>query len=176
MKQYLSLSLIFCTAIFLAACGGGTSNNAPTPNKANAASSTSPTSTGPLAVTTPTPSQVQNAAPTVTAVYQAFCAAVQKKDEAAVRKIYSADTIRELEKQMMDKGEKSLLKFLEDDIPSGQCSVKNEVIKGDTAVAYIVSDLYPNGIDIIFVKENGEWKMTTKSPAVDALKSTTGGK
>lgn len=176
MKHYLSLSLIFCTAALFAACGGGTSNNAPTPNKTNPASSTSPTSTGPLAVTTPTPSQVQNAAPTVTAVYLAFCAAVQKKDEAAVRKIFSTDTIRELEKQMKDKGEKSLLKFIEDDVPSGQCSVKNEVIKGDTAEAYIVSDLYPNGINMIFVKENGEWKLTTRSPTVEALKSTAGGK
>ncbi len=176
MKHYLSLSLIFCTATFFVACGGGTSNNAPTPNKANPASSTSPTSTGPLAVTTPTPSQIQNDAPTVAAVYKAFCAAVQKKDEAAVRKIYSADTIRELEKQMKDAGEKSLLKFLEDDIPSGQCSVKNEVVNGDSAIGELVSDLYPNGIKIIFVKENGEWKMTTKSPTVDALKSTAGGK
>ena len=167
---------MFCTAVLFAACGGGTSNNAPTPNKTSSASSTSPTSTGPLAVTTPTPSQVQNAAPTVAAVYQAFCAAVQKKDEAAVRKIYSTDTIRELERQMKNEGEKSLLKFLEDDIPSGQCSVKNEVITGDSAVAELVSDLYPNGIKIVFVKENGEWKMTTKSPTVDALKSTTGRK
>ncbi len=159
-----------------AACGGGTSNNAPTPNKANPASATSPTSAGPLAVTTPTPSQVQNDAPTVAAVYKAFCAAAQKKDEAAVRKIYSADTIRELEKQMKDAGEKSLLKFLEDDIPSGQCSVKNEVVNGDTAIGELVSDLYPNGIKVIFVKENGEWKMTTKSPTVESLKSTAGGK
>lgn len=167
---------MFCAVALFAACGGGTANNAPTPNKAPAASSTSPTSTGPLAVTTPTPSQVQNAAPTVTAVYLAFCAAVQKKDEAAVRKVFSTDTIRELERQMRDDGEKSLLKFIEDDSPSGQCSVKNEVITGDSAVAELVSDLYPNGIKIIFVKENGEWKMTTKSPTVDAIKSTAGGK
>jgi len=160
-----------------AACGGGTSNSAPTPNKANPASSTSPTSTGPLAVTTPTPSQVQNAAPTVTAVYLAFCAAVQKKDEAAVRKIFSTDTIRELEKQMKDAGEKSLLRFIEDDAPSSQCSVKNEVVTGDTAVAEVGSDKYPNGnMKLLFVKENGEWKLTTKSPTVDALKSTAGGK
>ena len=66
---------------------------------------------------------------------------------------------------------KTLIKFLEDDAVTGKiCEVRNEVITGDKAIAEIRADAYPNGIKIEFVKEDGEWKMTNKSPALDAVK------
>ena len=68
---------------------------------------------------------------------------------------------------------KSLLKYLDDDKVSGKiCEIRNEQITGDTATAEIRADSYPNGIKIVFVKENGEWKMTNKSPVLDLKKST----
>ena len=72
---------------------------------------------------------------------------------------------------MKAEKEKSLIKFLEDDKVSGTpCEVTNEEITGDSAVAKIISNKYPNGIPIVFVKENNEWKMTNKSPALDSMK------
>ena len=74
---------------------------------------------------------------------------------------------------MKDEKTKSLIKFLEDDKVSGTpCEVTNEVITGDSAVANIISNKYPNGIKIVFVKENGEWKITNRSPSLDAAKPT----
>lgn len=124
--------------------------------------------------TTPTPEQTVNDAPTLTPVYKAYCAAMLKQDEAAIRKIYSSDTIKNFESQMKEDNIKSLLKFLEDEKGTGKlCEVRNEVITGDSAVAEIRADSYPNGIKIVFVKENGVWKMTNRSPTADAVKSST---
>ena len=128
----------------------------------------------PLEPTKATPEQTTNNAPTLTPVFKAYCDAWVKGDEAALRKVYSSDTIKYFEGQMKDEKQKSLLKFLEDDKVTGKvCEVRNEVITGDSAVAEIRADAYPNGIKITFVKENGEWKMTNKSPAIDAVKQTT---
>ena len=154
---------------FMGACGGTTSvpNNAPANNanvpKTNAANA--------VAVTTPTPSQVTNDAPNLTAVYKSFCEAMLKKDEAAIRKTYSADTLKNFAEQMKDNNVKSLLKFFEGDMPTGTCSVKDEVITGDRAVGKIVNGSIPNGFTVVFVKENGEWKMTNQSPTFDAAKT-----
>ena len=69
---------------------------------------------------------------------------------------------------------KTLIKFLEDtDRVSGTpCDVTNEKINGDSAVAKIRSNRYPNGIDVVFVKENGEWKLTNRSPVLDSVKKS----
>ena len=75
------------------------------------------------------------------------------------------ETIKLFESQMKEDKIKTLVKFLETDEISGKiCEVRNEQITGDTAVAEIRADPYPNGLKVVFVKENGEWKMTNKSP------------
>jgi len=120
---------------------------------------------------TPAADAMTNAAPTLTPVFKAYCEAWVKKDEAALRKVYSADTIKYFESEMKEEKIKSLIKFLEDDAVTGKiCEVRNEEITGDKAIAEIRADAYPNGIKIEFVKEGGEWKMTNKSPALDAVK------
>lgn len=163
-------SLIIISA-FIGACSGTPVNNAGNANgntqKVNTASPVNA-----VAVTTPTPAQTTNDAPTLSPVYKALCEALIKKDEAAVRKVYSADTLANFAQQMKDNKTASLMKFLEDDVPNGACSTKNEVITGDKAVAEIVSNIYPNGFKVAYVKENGEWKMTNQSPTMDALKPT----
>lgn len=127
---------------------------------------------GPLAVTTPTPEQTTNNAPTLTPVYKAYCSAMEKNDEAALRKLYSQDTIKNFEEQMKDEGIKTLMKFLENEKVTNQlCEVRNEKINGDTAVAEIRATPYPNGIKVLFVKENGEWKLTNRDPDIDAKKA-----
>lgn len=165
----LAIFSLITFSILISACSGAATNNAPVntavPPKAETASPNSP-----VAVITPTPAQTTNDAPTLTPVYKALCAGLLKKDEAAVRKVYSAATLTNFAQQMKDNKVTSLLKFLEDDVPKGDCSAKNEIITGDKGVADIVSSIYPNGFKVVFVKENGEWKMTNQSPTFDNVK------
>lgn len=166
MKLILFVAII---SLFLIGCGSKpAANNSASP----AVNAPANNANNPVAVTTPTPPSVTNDAPTLTPVYQGFCAAYAKKDEAGIRKAYSADTLKNFEEQMKEEKIPTLVKFLEDDDPKGKCSVKNEAITGDRAVAEIVSSAYPNGFKVLFVKENGEWKMTNKSPTFDEMKQS----
>lgn len=169
MKQISTFLIVITVTILFIGCGGDKPNTA---TNNNAVANTG-NSNNPLETTTPTPAQTVNAAPTLSPVFKAYCAAMDKKDEAAIKKLYSSDTLKEFEVQMKDEGIKSLTKFLENDKLGKKCEIRNEEIKGDTAVAEIRGDSYPNGIKTVFVKENGEWKLTNKSPALDNMKSST---
>ena len=164
MRTYLSIALIL-SSLFIAACGDSTtptnSNNA----AANRPANVSTNGNGGLTPQTPTPEATTNNAPTLTPVYKAYCAAWVKKDEAALRKIYSSDTIADFEKKMKADGIKSLADFLSDDKASNElCEARNEKISGETATAEVRTLGYPNGIVVVFVKENGEWKLTNRRP------------
>jgi hypothetical protein len=160
----LLLSFVLATVTFAAACGGGANNTADRPsNNANAAAADDP-----LKTTAKTPAQTTNNAPTLTPIFKGYCEAMEKKDEASIRKYYTRDTLKDFESQMKDYKIPNLVKFLEDDgVTTKLCEVRNEEIKGDTATAIIRSEGYPNGIPVIFEKENGEWKLTNKSPALE---------
>ena len=158
-------------AVSMSACGGA----APANSVKNSNTATvKPNTNSSLETKKNEPETVTNNAPTLTPVFKAFCDAWTKNDEAALRKIYSQDTIKFFESQMKADKAKSLVKYLEatDKVSGTPCEVTNEKIDGDKAVATIHSDKYPRGIPIVFVKENGEWKMTNKSPALDSMKSS----
>lgn len=164
MRTYLLIALIL-SSLLIAACGDSTtpanSNNAGTNRPANGNTNANSA----LAAQTPTPEATSNNAPTLTPVYKAYCAAWVKKDEAALRKVYSSDTIADFEKTMKEDGIKSLADFLSDDKASNElCEARNEKISGDTATAEVRTLGYPNGIVVVFVKENGEWKLTNRRP------------
>jgi hypothetical protein len=154
------------SAILAVGCGGGETENTNAVNTRTANTNAArPNSNNPLAVTTPTPEQITNNAPTLTPVFKAYCAAMVKKDEAAVRKFYSQDTLKSFEEQMKDENIKSLTEFLADDrVTNEVCEVSNERIMGDRAVGKVKTVSYPNGYDVLFVKENGEWKMSNMDP------------
>jgi hypothetical protein len=174
MKFKIFFAFITSTSVLLATgCGSGAPANVNTTN-ANSANTniTKANTNSPLTVTTPTPEQTTNNAPTLTPVYKAYCTAMEKNDEAALRKLYSQDTIKHLEEQMKEEGVKTLTKFLEDEkVTSQLCEVRNEKINGDTAVAEIIAAPYPKGNKVVFVKENGEWKLTNREPDFDAKKA-----
>lgn len=166
--------ITFCFAVILfgaslLACGGPPAN--PVGGNANTANTTT-ANTNTLEPKKAEPEKVTNNAPTLTPVFKAFCEAWVKNDEAALRKVYAQETIKLFETQMKADKAKNLIKYLEDaDRVSGTpCEVTNEKIDGDTAVATIHSDKYPRGIPVVFVKENGEWKMTNRSPVLDNMK------
>ena len=169
--KILTFTTILIFSIFFAACGGGTETPA---NNANAAVSNTniakANTSDPLAAKTPTPEQTTNNAPTLTPVYKAYCAAMVNKDEAALRKVYSSDTLKFFQADMKETGDKTIVDYLSTEQVSNElCEVRNEQINGDTAIAEIRSEGYPNGIKVVFVKEGGEWKLTNRSPAIESV-------
>jgi hypothetical protein len=165
--------LIFCTILIFTIILTGCPGNEPTPN-ANSTNvpanipNKNAANTG-LNTVAKTPEPTNNNAPTLTPVFKAYCDAMTKKDEAALRKIYSTATLKSLEADMKAENQKSLVKYLEaDQVSNKLCEVRNEKIEGDTGIAEIKTEGAPNGFKIKFVKENGEWKLTTESPEIPA--------
>lgn len=169
LRYLFSLSII-AAATFLAACGSTPETPVNSANTANAAkpANANVTNSNPeanlVAVSTPTPDPNQaNNAPTLTPIYKAYCAAVVKKDDAAVAKFFDAATLKEFEQQMKEDGIKSISAFV-DPVSTDLCEVANERFKGDKGVAKVKTKSYPNGFDVLWLKEGGEWKMSSISP------------
>lgn len=155
---------IIAVSFAFSACGGGANVTTTPGNTANANSS------NPLETKTPMPEVTLNDAPTLSPLFKSYCDAKIKGDEAGLRKVYSTGTLKDFEDQMKEDKVKTLVKFLETDkVTAKLCTIRNEKITGDSAVAEIQFETYPNGIKVVFVKENGEWKMTNRSPAVDSV-------
>ena len=169
-RTYLAIFLIL-PAIFLSACGGAAENATLSNTNVSNANTGRQIANNPLSVATPTPVAVTNDAPTLGPVFKAYCAARVRKDEAALKKIFSSETIRDIQRQMKEDGVKTIVEYLEtEEVTNDLCEVTNERIEGNTAVARVRVKWAPNGVSLKFVKENGEWKLTTESPDFDALK------
>jgi hypothetical protein len=164
---------VLAATLLAIGCGGDGANvtvntAANTSNKTNAAPDNSV-----LAVTTPTPAATTNNAPTLTPMFKAYCLAMEKKDEAGIRKAYSKDTLEQFAADMKETGEKTLVEFLStDNVTSALCEIRNEVINGNEAVAELKTAAIPNGAPLVFVKEGNDWKLTNRSPALDGVKQT----
>ena len=167
MKLIITSAVLLLSVLF-AACGGSAEPSNTNASTANANANRPANATNkenPLAAQTPTPEATANNAPTLGPVYKAYCAAWEKKDDKALRTIYSSDTIRDFEQKMKEDNIRSLAEFLSDDNASTSlCEARNEKITGDTATAEVRTKGYPNGITVVFVKENGEWKLTNRRP------------
>jgi hypothetical protein len=169
------LSAVLTISLFAFGCGGTDPNtNVSNANTANANSNAQKANTNsPVAVSTPVPEQTNNIAPTLTPVFTQYCLAMEKKDEATIRKVYSKDTLEYFAAEMKAEGSKSLVDYLSTDRASTKlCTIRNEVITGDTAIAEVKTESMPNGAKIVFVKEGNEWKITNRSPSLDAVKQT----
>lgn len=167
MFSKIVIPAVIAVTSFAIGCGGGAA-----PNANSAPANAAPNSNNPVATTQTKPAEPTNDAPTLTPAVKAYCDAWAKSDEAALRKVYSSDTLKDFDSDMKEAKEKSLVKFLEDDKLAGTlCEVSNEEIKGDTGTVRLVASKYPKGIRLVFVKEGGEWKLTNRVPDVDAVKS-----
>jgi L,D-peptidoglycan transpeptidase YkuD (ErfK/YbiS/YcfS/YnhG family) len=106
-----------------------------------------------------------NSTPTLMPVFKAYCSALVKKDDAGLRRVYARDTIEDFERMMKEHGITRLSEFLSDDLASNEfCETRNERIMGDSAVAEVRTNGYPNGIIVVFAKEAGEWRITNRRP------------
>jgi hypothetical protein len=166
-----STILIFCC--FLTGCPG----NQPTANTSSNANQTvvvDPNKSGSNLATNKTPTEAtRNDAPTLKPVFTAYCDAMTKKDDAALRKVYSQATLKAHEAAMKDENEKSLAKYLEADRVSNKlCEIRNEKIEGDVGIAEVKTEGAPNGVKYKFIKENGEWKLTNEFPDFTDVKKS----
>jgi hypothetical protein len=171
--QILIFSTILILTIILTGCPTATPTNNNSTNTPTNAANTSGNSNSPLETIKKTPEQTTNEAPTLKPFFKAYCDAMTRKDEAAVRKVFSQATLKQFEADMKSDNEKSLVKHLEaDNVSNKLCEIRNEKIEGDRAVAEGRTEGAPNGFKYVFVKENGEWKLTTESPELDSVKKS----
>lgn len=164
-------------SFILFALSGCSSTETPT-NKANANSSNAnltaaKNTNNPLGTTKKAQEETMNKAETIAPIVAAYCDAMRKKDDAALRKIYSRASLQKLEADMKAENEKSLAAYLSSEPVGSVCEVRNEQINGDKAVAEIRTETYPNGIKYVFVKEEGAWKLTSESPEFQSVREST---
>ena len=161
-KKTIVIIGLLASLIFMSACGSEpTANNT---SSSNANTANKPVNNAdPLAGTTPEREETTNNAPILTPVLKAYCSAKVAKDEAALRNIYSSETIAQFEKEMNEDGISSIVEYLSfDDVTNEPCDARNEKINGDTATVEAHLKFAPQGIRLIFVRENGEWKLTNR--------------
>jgi hypothetical protein len=161
----LVLVIILTMTTFFAACASSeTTTNSGNGKIANTNSNISAAnSNNPLGTTKAPEAATSNNAPTLAPVVQGYYAALQKKDEAGVRKFLSAAALKYWEAEMKSEKKTSLLAILEDsEYPvEEKREVRNEKVEGETAVAEIKGASVPNWMPVKFVKENGEWKFAS---------------
>src|SRR3982751_5797980 len=173
MKIFVALPIL-ATFALLAACSG---SSVPT-NSSNAnttiANTTITNTNSAVAVTTPTPEQTANDAPTLTPVVRAYYDALKNKDSAAMRRVLSRDFVARIEDDMRDEKKKDLAAYMAetDKVPDKPVEVRNEKIQGDKAVGEIRGGAYPVWTPFAFVKEDGVWKFTGGSPALDNVSNS----
>jgi hypothetical protein len=175
----MRLQIIFFITIFtlfLGACSNSeTSNTSVNANAGNkTANIASGNSNNPLATNKTPEVSTTNNAPTLSPIIQAYYEALKKKDEAALRKVYSRETLKSLESDMKDEKKNSLIEFIAENegVPDKPLETRNEQIQGDSAVAEVRGGNYPNGNKINFIKENGEWKISYESPEFNSVKQS----
>lgn len=166
----MRLIIVFSIVIFLIGCGGSQQPSNTNINKtANVANITNVNKTNSSLETTRTPeAATTNAAPTIAPVVQAYYAALQKKDEAAVKKYLSQSAIAYWQAEMKTEKMASLVAILEDNESpvDEKREVRNEKIEGDKAVAEMKGGSLGVWTAIAFVKENGEWKFGSPKDSI----------
>lgn len=151
---------------------GGNNNNSGAPaNTVGSPSTATPAPSRALTdnIETPTPVPTVEAV-TLKPLVDKYCKARQDKDEATLRGLYSAATLKNLIADARAEGKKSVGEYLSVEPVGDKCSIYNERIVGNTGEATFSTKTYPNGITWKFVKENGEWKFTDQSSDFDKVK------
>lgn len=153
----LSTLLIGCTKT-VAPTNVKSANNTKTAN-ANAAIDNAD---NPLATTKTPETAVSNNALALAPIVQNFYEALNKKDEAGVKKYLSQSALKYWENEAKAEKKTWLAYLVEAEEPTGEKrEVRNEKIEGETAVAEIKGGSLGVWTPIKFVRENGEWKFAS---------------
>jgi hypothetical protein len=164
--RFFILSIFSIFTIFLSGC---TTAETPTntsntkANNANTNVSSTNATDNPLATTKAPEAATSNNAPTLAPVVQNYYAALERKDEASVKKFLSQSAIGYWQSEMKSEKSPSLLAILEDNESpvEEKRQIRNEKIEGETAVAEMKGGSLGVWTAIKFVKENGEWKFAS---------------
>lgn len=173
IERNIFVLILILAAIFLANC------TTETPSNPNAGK---PTNTNAVPVPTPTPIANVNAntansnvaasnsgSPTVananspTAVITNYYNALQRNDEAALRKTLSEDAIKEWEMDMKASGFKTVAETINDYGDTTPPQVKSEKIDGNVAILETVDSETKISGKIELVREGNDWKIVPPS-------------
>lgn len=164
--------LILIFTMFLTGCPSAETPNSNT-NVANNAAA--PNSNSELIPQKKADAPTTNDAPTIRPTVKAYYEALKKKDDAALRKVLTAEFIKRQEEFMKDDEKKwtSLAAFMADtDKTEPPVEVRNEVIKGDIATAELKGGAYVNWTAFEFAKVDGVWKFTGNPPDLKSVKDS----
>lgn len=173
-NRLLFTTIIAASTVFISACGGTPTQNGNTITAINTASAVNApaNSDSPVATTKKAEVATANNAPTIAPVVHAFYDALEKKDDAALTAVLSAEFIKSIRADMKAEKKTGMAAYLAETetIPDKPIEVRNENIVGDKAVAEIKGGAYLNWTAFAFIKENGAWKFTGGSPEIDSVK------
>jgi hypothetical protein len=182
MRLYIFLITI---SLFITACGGGNTEtpkngNVNIPKPANSATPAVNSSNGNVVPGLPTgptpkpPTAEINKAQTLISVMTAYSEALKTKNDAALKKVMSASAVKGWEDEMKSEGKTKFAEYVASSeyVEGKPYEIRNEQIKGDEAVAEVKGGIYGNWTPIIFVKENGEWKITDESPEFQSVQQS----
>ncbi len=171
---------IFALALCLTGCFSdeATKNSKKETNSSNQNTNGSNTANG--NTKNPLETTVANTAPkelkeavTLKPVVDAYCAAINSGDDTALKNIYSQASWNALSADARSEGQRSVAKYLGDSEPTGsKCQVVNERMSDNVAEAIVITQTYPKGVPLKFVKEGGKWKMTNQSSDFDAVRKS----
>jgi hypothetical protein len=157
---FLTAFLIFSTALV-----GCTKTETPTSTntgKTANANTAIVTADNPLETTKKPEAATSNNAPTLAPVVQNFYEALNKKDEAGVRKYLSQSALKYWETEAKTEKKTALAYLSEAEEPIDEKrEIRNEKIEGETAVAEIKGGSLGVWTPIKFVRENGQWKFAS---------------
>ncbi len=134
------------------------SNSAKTPN-ANVAVANAD---NPLATTKTPEAATGNTAPTLAPMVQSFYEALNKKDEAGVKKYLTPTTLKYWETEGKSEKKTWLAALYESETPTDEKrEIRNEKIQGDSALAEMKGGSLGVWTPIKFVRQNGVWKFAS---------------
>ena len=160
-----TLLFLLIAALVAAGCGGTeTTTNTPNKNVASNVNAASPGANNDLGTTKAPEAATTNDAPTLGPVINAYYDALRNKDAAGVRKVMEREFLKTTEEDMKAEKKTDIVAFLSefDKIPTPKMEARNEQIAGDKGTAEVKGGSYANWTKVVFVKEDGVWKVSNE--------------
>jgi hypothetical protein len=147
----------------LTGCSKATSNsNITNANTVNA--SASPTATIAQPSSTPTPI-TGDSGPTPAGAFTAYYEAIKRKDDAAIKNLFSKSTLDMMEERAQKSNKtvdaviKQGLEEIGKDLPADVPKMRNEKVEGDKATLEVRDEQKDKWQLVHLVKEDGQWKL-----------------
>jgi hypothetical protein len=165
MRHLFLIALSIFTLIFTGCTNSQETNSNSNVKPANSNTAVVVNSNSQLGTTKTPEAATTNTGATIAPVIDGYYEALQKKDEAGVKKYLSAELLKKYEAEAKAEKKTWLAYLLEIEDPvSEKREVRNEKIEGSSAIAEVKGGSLAVWTKYGFVKENGEWKIAPESP------------